>query len=112
MCASPSSRSRARSRLRWATPHRRRSRGPRPRSRWPAAALCGRQCLPNPLADGGELQLAAGDVLDELVRRRLLALGPELADEGAGVAAREPGVAEGLAQVRTQLGLERPRAQI
>src|ERR1043165_4158347 len=70
------------------------------------------QMLAHALGHRLELQRRAGDVTEEVLRRPALALSPELAQERAGLTAREPGVAELLAQVCPQLRLERPRAQV
>src|SRR5205823_14178849 len=85
-----------------------------PRSGVPgtAFALRSRQRLANPLGGGFELERPAGHLVEHLVRSRLLPLGPELAQQRARVLAREPGIAERLAQIRAQLRLERPRAQV
>src|SRR6266536_726964 len=70
------------------------------------------QGLPNAVGDGLHLDLGAGDSAQELVRGRPLPLGPELLQERAGFAGREPLRAEARAQVVPQLRLERPRAQV
>src|SRR6266540_1651412 len=75
-------------------------------------ALRGRERLANPLGDRFHLDRRAGDLAQQLVGVHPLALRPELAEERAGVAAREPRVAEALAQESAQLRLERPRAQV
>src|SRR5688572_21262942 len=59
-----------------------------------------------------ELDRGAGHVLQQLVRGRLLAERPELAQERAGLAAPEPVAAELLAQEGRELCFERPRAQV
>src|SRR5437762_1789459 len=69
-----------------------------------------RQALANALGCGLELEDRAGDVLQQLVGSRLLALRPELAQKRPCILAREPRVPELLAQIRAQLSLERPRA--
>ena len=53
-----------------------------------------------------------GDVAEEVLGGPALALAPELAQERARLAPREPRVAELLAQVAPQLRLERPRAEV
>src|SRR2546422_36261 len=74
--------------------------------------LAGRQRFANAVGDGFEFDPRPGHVTEDLVGGRLLALRPELADQRAGILAREPCVAELLAQERPQLGFERPGAQI
>jgi len=44
-------------------------------------------CFANPVADGGELELLARDLLQQLVGRRLLPFRPELAQQRARLAA-------------------------
>src|SRR5207237_1048608 len=58
-----------------------------------------REVLADPLGDRGHLELAAGDVADHLLAAQALALGPQLAQVAAGLALREPVVAEALAQM-------------
>src|SRR5262245_7918890 len=72
---------------------------------------CG-EGLADPVADGSELERLASHLAEELVGRGSLALGPQLAQERARFAAREPCVAEALPEVGTQLGLERPGAEV
>src|SRR5215469_11207303 len=62
-----------------------------------------RERFAHPVADGCQLELLAGHLVVQLVGRRLLALRPQLTQKGAGLAAREPGVAEPLPQVGAQL---------
>src|SRR4051812_10673025 len=57
------------------------------------------QVLAEALRHGGELDLGARHVAQQLVRRRLLAEPPQLAQERARLAPREPLAAEALAQV-------------
>src|SRR6266516_8027221 len=64
------------------------------------------------VGDRFHLHVRAGDLVQQLVRGRLLAFRPELAQQRARVARREPLVPEALAQVVAQLRLERPRAQV
>src|SRR3954465_14170975 len=66
----------------------------------------------DPARDRRELERRAGDVPEHLVCRRLLPFLPQPAPERARVAGREPCASELLAQVRAQLRLERPRAQV
>src|SRR6476619_6697491 len=68
--------------------------------------------LADPVADGGELERLARHLAEELVGRRLLALRPQFAEQRAGLAAREPGVAEALPEMGPQLCLEGPRAKV
>src|SRR5437764_3372532 len=80
-----------------------------------AAAACGSslvQVFRDALGDRRHLELGAGDVLQQLVRVNALAFRPELAEQRAGLALREPGVPEVLAQVRAKLRLEGPRTQV
>ena len=64
------------------------------------------------LGDRVHLELLAGHLGQHLVGGHAHPGLPELADERAGLALREPVVAEALAQVRPELRLERPRAQV
>src|SRR6185312_5856085 len=66
--------------------------------------------LADAVADGGQLELLARHVAEQLVGGRSLAFRPELSQQRPGLAPREPGVAEALAEVRAQLGLEGPGA--
>ena len=68
--------------------------------------------FPRPVGDRLQLDLGAGDLSEQLVRRRPLPERPELAQQRPRLAAREPRVAELLAQEVPQLRLERPRAQV
>src|SRR5712691_5968113 len=61
--------------------------------------------LPHAVGHGLHLQGRAGRLLP-------LLLGPQLAQQRTGVAGREPARAELLAQIRAQLRLESPRAQV
>src|SRR5581483_10773903 len=72
----------------------------------------GGQRLAAPVADRGQLERLGGDLAQQLVRGGPLSLGPQLSQERAGLAPREPGVPESLAEVGPQLRLERPRAKI
>ena len=63
-------------------------------------------------ATDGHLELRAGHVLQQLVGGRPLAERPELAQQVAGLAPREPVVPELAAQELAQLRLERPRAEV
>ena len=63
-------------------------------------------------ATDGHLERRAGHVAQQLVGRRALAERPQLAQQVAGLAPREPLVAELAAQEVAQLRLERPRAQV
>src|SRR6476646_5668997 len=64
------------------------------------------------LGDRVHLDLLAGNLGQHLVRGHAHPGFPELADERARLALREPVVAEALAQVRSELRLDRPRAQV
>src|SRR6188768_2232310 len=64
------------------------------------------------LGDRVHLQLLPGYLVEHLVRGHAHPGLPELSDERAGLPLREPVVAEPLAQMRSELGLERPRAQV
>jgi hypothetical protein len=55
--------------------------------------------FPHPVGDGGQFELLAGHLMQQLVGGRLLPLRPELAQQGAGLTAGEPGVAEALAEM-------------
>src|SRR6266540_802801 len=66
----------------------------------------------NPVADRFHLDLGAGNLAQELVRGRALALRPQLAQKRSRLGGGEPGRPEALAQVVSQLRLERPRAQV
>src|SRR6266481_2234486 len=80
-------------------------------SRSGITAVSGRgQPLADALGRGLELEGGAGDVLQQLLGRGLLALRPEFAQERPRILAREPRIPELLAQIRAQLSLERPRA--
>ena len=92
----------------WSTRSRSRScrvwtSDPRPRARAPRG--CGRR----PTAISSSAPVTS---LQQLVGRRALAERPELAQQVARLAAREPVVAELAAQEVAQLRLERPRAQV
>src|SRR5919198_892104 len=65
--------------------------------------------LADPARDRLHAQLGTGDVAEERVRRRLLALRPQLEQLAARLARREPLAAVPLAQVVAQLRFERPR---
>src|SRR6058998_3604407 len=64
------------------------------------------------LGDRVHLDLLAGHLVQHLVGGHAHPGLPELQDERAGLALREPVAAETLAQVRTELRFERPRAQV
>src|SRR5690242_12619201 len=66
------------------------------------------QGLADAVGDGLHLEGRAGDLLQQLVRVHALALRPELAQERAGLAPREPRRPEPLLQEGAQLRLERP----
>src|SRR5579872_1154124 len=71
-----------------------------------------RQVLAHALRDRFELDPRAGDVAEEVLGRPAHPLAPQLAQQRARFAAREPRVAELAAQVCAQLRLERPRAEV
>src|SRR6266571_2723154 len=68
--------------------------------------------LPHAVGHGLHLQGRAGHLLQQLLGPQPLPLGPQLAQQRTGVAGREPARAEALAQIRAQLRLESPRAQV
>src|SRR3954468_10517292 len=70
------------------------------------------QNLSNPLCHGLHLEGGAGDLLQHLLGPHALAFGPQLAEQGAGVPRGEPSGPPLLLQVRAQLGLERPGAEV
>src|SRR5215211_708450 len=83
----------------------------------PPAALSKRESdqrerLAHASGDGFELERRAGDVLEEVLRGPPLALSPQLLQQRARLALREPRIAELLAEVVAELRLERPRAQV
>ena len=92
----------------------RRSAGRRRRALGPPAARARRpgERLADAVGDRLHLERRARHVLEHLVRGRPLAQRPQLAEERAGLAMREPVAAEPLAQVVAELRLERPRAQV
>src|SRR5213079_664164 len=64
------------------------------------------------LRDGVHVDLLPRHLVQHLVGGHAHARLPELADQRAGLALREPVAAEALAQMRPELRLERPRAQV
>src|SRR5262249_25072216 len=70
------------------------------------------ETLADPLADRRHLELGARDLVEQLVGGRPLADRPELAEQIAGVAPREPVVAELGPPEVPQLRLERPGSQV
>src|SRR6266516_2158166 len=95
---------------------------------WPATAPDGRtrlrgrliprlrsgllELFADAVCDCFHLELGAGDFLQQLVGGVPLPFAPELAEQRARLPAREPGVAELLAQECPELRLEGPRAQV
>src|SRR3954469_1981290 len=59
-----------------------------------------------------QVQLVAGQLADELLGRHALALAPQLAEERARLALREPRRPELVAEEVAHLRLERPRAKV
>ena len=78
----------------------------------PSGGWCSAEALAHAVGRRLELERRAGDVPQELLRRRLLTEGPQLAQERTGLGAREPGVAELPTQKVAELRLECPRAEI
>ena len=72
----------------------------------------GSEAFADAFRDGCHLELRARHVAQQLVRGRALAERPQLAQQVAGVALREPVVPELAAQEVAQLRLERPRAEV
>src|SRR5438445_6528866 len=70
------------------------------------------QGLADAVCDSFHLELRAGDLLQELVRGRALALGPELLQKRARFARGEPVRPETRPQVVAELRLECPGAQV
>src|SRR5688572_31972853 len=64
------------------------------------------------VGDRLHLELGACDLGEELLGRHPLPLRPELTQERAGFALREPGGSDALPEVVAELRLERPRAQV
>src|SRR5689334_17904299 len=70
------------------------------------------QGLADAVGDRFHLELRAGDLLQQLVGRRALSFRPELLQQRPGLARREPVRSPPRAHVVTNLGLERPRAEV